>query len=152
MTTVYPVVAEIWSNFEQTLLNHAKRLAEDIAREQKADPKELWSHIKGMVKIGLLDIDIPDGEQTCAHIASNDTCVIQKRCREPCLLGFTSCPSHINSIRNEPQSSLKEVKRVLDFMGIAYYVDGNNIARDENGIPKGVVVDKVLYLFRENTQ
>ena len=64
----YPVIAEIWSTFEGTLQIQAKRLVEDIAKNNNSDPKLLWAKIKPQIKIGLLDIELDDERPTsCSH-------------------------------------------------------------------------------------
>ena len=141
----YPVVAEIWSTFEATLLTQARRLAEDIARSHGKDPKELWSKIKGQVKVGLFDVDLPE-PTLCSHQLHNREGAVRLRCRAPCTLGFDACPLHIHAPRRE-ESKHESVTSVKDFAGHTYYVDSKNIARDRNGKPKGLVKDDVLYLF-----
>jgi hypothetical protein len=141
----YPVVAEIWSTFEATLLTQAKRLTEDIAKSHGKDPKELWSKIKGQVKIGLFDVDLAE-PALCSHQIHNREGAIRLRCRAPCALGFEACPQHIHTPHKE-ESKYESVKSIKDFIGNTYYVDSKNVARDKNGKAKGVVTDEVLYLF-----
>jgi hypothetical protein len=143
----YPVVAEIWSTFEATLLTQAKRLAEDIAKSHGKDPKELWSKIKGQVKIGLFDVDLTE-PTLCAHQLHNREGAVRLRCRAPCTLGFNACPLHINAPHREKEESKYEVVTcVKDFAGHTYYLDSKGIARDKNGKAKGLVKEEVLYLF-----
>lgn len=141
----YPVVAEIWSTFEANLLTQAKRLTEDIAKSYGKDPKELWSQIKGQVKIGLVDIDF-DEPRLCSHLLNNREGAVRLRCRAPCTLGFDACTHHIHSIHKE-ETKYQEVTAIKDFTGQTYYVDSAHIARDKNGKPKGIVENDVLYVF-----
>lgn len=143
--TPYPVVAEVWSTFEATLLTQAKRLTEDIAKAHGKDPKELWSKIKGQVKIGLFDVDLAE-PTLCSHQLHNREGAVRLRCRAPCTLGFDACPLHIHTPRKE-ESKYQAVSSVKDCSGHTYYVDSKNIARDRNGKPKGIVKEEVLYLF-----
>ena len=141
----YPVVAEIWSTFEATLLTQARRLAEDIAKSHGKDPKELWSKIKGQVKIGLFDVDFTE-PTLCSYQLHNREGAVRVRCRAPCTLGFDACPLHIHTARKE-ESKHESVNSVKDLAGHTYYVDSKNIARDKNGKAKGLVKEGVLYLF-----
>lgn len=141
----YPVVAEIWSTFEATLLTQAKRLAEEIAKSHGKDPKELWSKIKSQVKIGLFDVDLAE-PTLCSHQLHNREGAVRLRCRAPCTLGFDACPLHIHAPYKE-ESKYPAVSSVKDYTGHTYYVDSKNIARDKNGKAKGVVKEEVLYLF-----
>jgi hypothetical protein len=145
VATPYPIVAEIWSTFEATLLTQAKRLTEDIAKSHGKDPKELWSKIKGQVKIGLFDADFPE-PTLCSHQLHNREGAVRLRCRAPCTLGFDACPIHIHTHSRE-ESKYEKVTSIKDFAGHTYYVDSKDIARDKNGKPKGLVKDEVLYLF-----
>lgn len=148
MASTYPVVAEIWSLFEGVLQANAKRLVEDIAKQNKADPKALWEHIRPRIQIGLLDIDLPEDQPTtCAHMSTSDGAV-KMRCRAPCILGFTACPKHTNTPL-PCESDEKKVNRVLDFQGNTYFVDENHIAMDKYGQPKGYVEDGELFLFEK---
>lgn len=146
----YPVVAEIWSLFEASLLTQAKRLVEDISKREGKDPKELWALVRPQVHIGLLDIDIQE-PKTCIHFLNSREGAVRLRCRTPCVLGFDTCINHAN-IPIEPEDhTLKSVKRIKDSEGNTYYLD-SNIARDVNGTPKGVVENGVLYLFTVECQ
>jgi hypothetical protein len=148
MSTTYPVIAEIWSLFEGTLQSSAKRLVEDIAKQNKADPKLLWDTIRPRIQIGLLDLDLPDEQPiTCSHIGSSDGAV-KMRCRAPCVLGFTACSKHVNTPRG-PDSSSEKVDRVYSFDGTAYFVNYLGIAVDKYGQPKGYVEDGELFLFEK---
>jgi len=144
----YPVVAEIWSLFEATLLTQAKRLVEDISKHEGRDSKELWSLIKPQIRIKLFETDI-DEPKFCTFPLGNREGVVSIRCRAPCVLGFDACHMHSHAQATPPQGSdsLEEVKSVKDSAGITYYVDSKKVARDINGKAKGVVEDDVLYLF-----
>jgi hypothetical protein len=141
----YPVIGEIWNIFEQSLMVQGKKLANDIAKHQGADPKLLWDEIRKKIKVGILDIEIPETPVTCQYIDTHRAGVVVERCRVPCLLGYSSCPEHIHKVaENIP---LPPVRRILDFKGNAYFVDETGIAIDTNGITRGVVEEDVLYLF-----
>lgn len=158
-TMNYPVVGEIWKIFEQTLLISAKKLSDDIAKHQGGDSKLLWNEIKKQIKIGIMDIDIPDTPTTCPCMAKEVKGVIYERCRVPCLLGYSVCPDHMSggtspnpSLTPNPTSptspnQTNQVKRVMDFKGVHYFIDKHGIAMDTYGTPKGVVEEEVLYLF-----
>lgn len=143
-TMNYPVIGEVWNIFQQTLMISAKKLADDIAKQQGADSKALWDTIKKKVNIGILDLDIPEGPTTCSYILDQPG-IIRERCRSPCLLGYSACPDHIDL--PEPVLPLTPVRRVIDFKGIHYFVDERGLALDSQGVPRGVVEDEVLYVF-----
>jgi hypothetical protein len=142
----YPVVAEIWSIFEATLMVQAKRLVEDIAQHQGRDSKELWSLIKPKVKVPLFDTDFSE-PTLCSHIVGSQGTAIIQRCRSPCLLGFGTCPEHSHCLK--ATSTLESVDSIKDMDGQTYYLDAKGIARDKQGKPKGVVKEDVLYLFHK---
>ena len=143
-----PVIAEIWMTFESVLQMHAKRLVEDIAKFQHADPKALWAKVRKQTRVGLLDLELPDPLPVqCAHPSgTNDGGAIKTRCRAPCLLGFDACPKH-TGLPLPPASPLTQVHRILDYTGQIYFVDPDGVARDRNGRARGVVQEDVLYLF-----
>jgi hypothetical protein len=150
----YPVVAEIWSLFESTLSIQAKKLVEDIAKHEGADPKALWAKVRPQVRVGLLNYEMPeDAPTTCSH--SSGLCeggAIRLRCRAPCMIGFDACPRHIGTVKSDPSGLYELVARKLDYKGAAYFVDKNGIAHDKNGRPKGHVKEDVLYLFEVGTK
>jgi len=146
MSVMYPVVAEVWTTFEATMMVQAKKLVEDIAAHQGRDAKELWSQVKKQIRIPLVEAEFPE-PTLCSHPVQNHTAILQ-RCREPCLLGFATCPKHAHQIKTEPPDTLESVDAVKDMDGITYYVDSKKIARDKQGKPKGLVKDDVLYLFQ----
>lgn len=142
----YPVIAEIWSTFEATIMVQAKKLVEDIAAHQHRDPKELWSKIKKQIRIPLADAEV---EPTlCSHsIGSQSTAVLQL-CRSPCLLGFDACPKHANQAKvTHSDTDAEPVEAIKDMDGNTYYMDDKKIARDKYGKPKGIVKEGILCLF-----
>ena len=148
VSQTYPVVAEIWTLFESSLLTQARRLAEDIAKRQGKDPKELWALIKPQVKINLLDAEIGE-PQLCKHFLGNRDGAIELRCRAPCSLGFDACPTHIHTpLITESKHPL--VTSVKSATGQTYYKDDKNLVRDKNGKIHGIVENDVLYLFEES--
>ena len=148
-TTTYPVIAEIWTVLESILQIQAKRLVEDIAKHQNSDSKELWKKIKQQVRIGLMDIELPDPlPTTCSH--SSGMCeggAIRLRCRAPCALGFDACPRHVGTQQYISTGNYQIVDRILDSSGQAYFVDTHGIAHDKNGKPRGYILDSVINLF-----
>ena len=140
----YPVVAEMWTLLEGTLQTQAKRLVEDIAKHQKADPKALWAKIKSQVRIGLLDVDVPES-CSCTYPLGNTDTAVRLRCRAPCLLGFQACQKHIGLTAAASQNETAD--RVFDHEGNIYFVDGQGIARDKNASAKGYLEEGVLYVF-----
>jgi hypothetical protein len=148
MASTYPVIAEIWTLFEGVLQANAKRLVEDIAKQNKADPKVLWDHIRPRIKIGLLDLDLPEDQPICCAHMSVSEGAVKMRCRAPCVLGFTACPKHVNTPLPS-ESEEPKVDRVLDMDGLTYFVNEHTIAMDKYGQPKGYVEDGVLTLFEK---
>jgi hypothetical protein len=147
--STFPVVAEVWSILEATLMAQARKLTEDLAKYQKADPKQLWQKVKEQVKVGLVDIDLPDSTQVyCSHQLPATDGAIRLRCRSPCLLGYTACPAHVNTPLTQSATTYERVDRIWDFQGRTYFVDKHGIARDRNGRPKGIVKEEVLFEFR----
>ena len=153
----YPVVAEIWTLFEGTLITQAKRLVEDIAKHQKADPKALWAKIKPQIRIGLVDTELPEPLITNCSYASgslgslgSEGGAIMMRCRAPCVLGFDTCHSHAGLSKRGMSGKHEVVDRVMDYQQKTYFVDNRSIAHDRNGKPKGYVKEGVLYLFESS--
>ena len=147
----HPVHVEIYSCLESILLTQAKRLVEDIAKHQNTDSKELWSLIKPQIKVGLLDVELPEElPHYCPHPCASEGAV-KLRCRAPCLLGFSACPRHIQMpLSKDKQTTYESVDRVIDFQNQVYFVDKHRIARDKNGQPVGVLDDtNVLVLFEK---
>ncbi len=145
----YPIVAEIWTIFEATLMVQAKRLVEEIAQHQGRDSKDLWALIKPKVKIPLFDTEFPE-PTLCPHIIGSQGSAIVQRCRNPCLLGFGTCSDHSHSSKVITHTStLESVDCIKDMDGQTYYVDGKGLARDKQGKPKGIVKEDVLYLFEK---
>ncbi len=145
----YPVVAEFYSTFESILMANAKRLVEDIAHKQGASntTNDLWKKVKEKIKIGLIDIELPDPLPTyCSFPVGHSDGAIKIRCRAPCMLGYDACPNHIQ--KPTPLTTEDDtVDRIYDCEGIVYFVNDKGIAMDRNGKPKGTVKDNVLYLF-----
>jgi len=148
-TNTYPVVGEIFSIFEATLMVQAKRLVEDIAKHQGRDAKELWSQIKKQTRVQLFDTEFPEPTLCPFPIGSNGTAIFQ-RCRQPCLLGFGTCTEHASLTYKKDTSGVAEsVDTIKDMDGNVYYLDAKSIARDRLGKPKGIVKEGVLYLFNK---
>jgi len=143
----YPVVAECWSILESALLLQARKLVEEIASHQKADPKALWAKVKPTIKIPLLDVDIPE-QPLCTVSVERENSVVYERCRAPCLLGFDKCTAHLSSVPTHSEE-YPMVDRIMDHEGIVYFVDAQSIARDSSGAVKGMVEDGVLYVFNK---
>ena len=145
----YPVVAEFYSTFESILMSNAKRLVEDIAHKQgaSATTNDLWKKVKEKIKIGLMDIELPDPLPTyCSYPLGHSDGAIRTRCRAPCLLGYEACPNHIQKPITQTNND-DIVDRIYDCDGIIYFVNEKGIALDRNGRPKGTVKDNILYLF-----
>ena len=149
----FPVIAEIWTLFEATLQNQAKKLVDDLAKANGRDPKELWAKVKPQLRVGLLDIELPEELPcSCPYPSSTTDGAVRLRCRAPCLLGFPACPNHINKPLPTSLTQLPEVDRILDFENKTYYVCEKGIARDKNGKPKGIVKEDVLWLFEKEEE
>ena len=146
----FPVIAEIWNLFEATLQGQAKKLVDDLAKANGRDPKELWAKVKPQLRVGLLDVELPEELPcTCPFPSSTPDGAIRLRCRAPCLLGFPACPTHINKPTPTSLTQLPVVDRILDFENKTYYVCEKGIARDKNGKPKGIVKEGSLYLWEK---
>ena len=148
----FPIALEMWQNLEIALQNQAKKLVEDIGKKQGVDHKELWSKVKSQIRIGLLDIELPDESPSyCSHMLPFSTGAMKMRCRSPCLLGFSSCPEHAGKSEITTSSSLDSyptVTRIFDYDNKHYFLDSHGIARDRNGKVKGTVSeDGTLCLF-----
>lgn len=143
----YPVVAECWTIFESALLVQARKLVDDIAKHQKTDAKTLWAKVKPTIRIPLLDVDLPD-QSLCIHVVQRDCSPIYQRCRAPCLIGFNECTQHINSSVTE-MPGYQSVDRIVDYEGVAYFVDESSVARDSQGVAKGMVENDTLFLFEK---
>jgi hypothetical protein len=146
----YNVVAECWSIFESALMVQARKLVDDIAKEQGSDKKELWAKIYPRTKVDLIDVELPE-QPLCSDLCHRDGSAILERCRAPCLLGFERCPSHLGSVSREgvqgDKEQPEEVERILDHEGTTYFVDTKNNVRDKTGIIQGIVEDDVFYAF-----
>jgi hypothetical protein len=149
----YPVIAEFYSTFESILMANAKRLVEDIAHKQgkPATTNDLWKKVKEKIKIGLMDIELPDPLPTyCSYPTTHSDGAIKTRCRAPCLLGYDACPNHIQKPVQQTTDE-NTVDRIYDCEGTVYFVNDKGIAMDRNGKPKGTVKENVLYLFQNST-
>ncbi len=143
----FPVVGEIWTLFEATLNVQAKKLVEDIAKRQGADPKELWTRVKKTIKIAPVDSDLPDPIPVlCSFYTGHLDGCIHTRCRQPCLLGFDKCAHHVHKPEQKPPAE-NQVKRVYDFENKTYFVDEYGVAYDKSGTPLGTVEEDELKLF-----
>ncbi len=151
--TSFPIAQDIWFQLQTLLSNQAKRLVEDIAKKQGVESKELWGLVKPQIRIGLLDIEIPEDIPTyCSHMKGHaEHGAVRMRCRAPCVLGFPACPDHTGKpdvSLGAATESLPQVRRVFDLDHKVYFVDDDQIARDRNGVPKGTVdAEGVLHLF-----
>jgi hypothetical protein len=87
-----PVVYELWSLLEASLLAQAKHLVRDIAQEQGADPKALWDRVRREVKLTPLELPDPVESTYCSYQLRDG--VIAQKCLQPVLLGHTTCPQH----------------------------------------------------------
>lgn len=142
----YPVVAEMWSSFEAAMMVQARRLAEDIAKKEGKDPKELWNLVKTQTKITLADIEFSE-PTLCSYPIGLSNSAIYQRCKTPCVLGFSSCYSHANLAIPEGRKDIDSVDPIKDCHGNVYYLDTQGIARDKNGKAKGCVKDGVLNIY-----
>ena len=146
----YPVLAEIWSQLEASLSVQARKLSDDIAKRNGADPKELWAKIKPMIRVSLLDFDLPDSSPTlCPYPTGQIEGVMITRCRIPCLLGFSACAEHIHKPMPLLHSTHESVKRIFDYKGNTYFIDTHSVAYDVEGTARGIVKEDTLCLFEE---
>lgn len=143
-----PVNAEIWTLLEGSLQQQAKRLVEDIAKRQKADPKVLWAKVKPQLRVTLQDVDLPDPiPQYCSFNTGSIEGGIYTRCRHPCVLGHSTCFQHTAKAQAKEKENLPLVHRVFDHQSHTYFVDKEGIAYDKNGTPVGTVEEETLLLF-----
>lgn len=133
----FPVNALIYNTLEAILLSQAKKLTEDIAKFQKADPKELWSQIRPQIRVALHETETDELPLYCNHPSGNLEGAIRQRCRAPCLLGFSACPRHIETPKHKETKSLTPVKRLLDYDGSIFFQDPKGYLLDKNGSRKG---------------
>lgn len=146
----FPVNLEIWNAFQATLMTNAKRLCDDIARTYTKDSKDLWNSVKSQISIPLVDIEVDDElPKYCDFPLGVTDGAIRTRCRAPCMLGFSSCSSHIHKQPPSIDSSIPSVDPVFDHCQRLYFIDSNSIARDKNGVPKGIFKDNCLFLFEK---
>ena len=140
----YPVVAECWNIFETSLMLVARKLVDDIATRNRADPKVLWARVRSSTKIPLVDVDIPDQHSCCYSVHGNS--LVIELCRAPCLLGYDRCPQHI-SLDDSDTKVYEDVYRIKDIEGTTYFVGKDGLARDSLGVVKGMIEEDELYLF-----
>ena len=152
----FPVLTEMWAILEGSLQAQARKLVNDIAAAEKKDSKVLWQIVRQQIRIGLTDVDLDLEDQEkfptyCSFPTHSQDGAVVTRCRAPCLLGFSSCSKHCHSpLPSTPSTSKELVDRIFDYKGYTYYVDSKSIARDKNGVPKGIVKDDILYLFSKS--
>ena len=155
----FPIIAEVWQTFHTVLQIQAKRLVEDIAKENKADPKELWRLVSATLKTPLVSADLPDPiPSTCPALLSKGEGAVRLRCRAPCLLGFTTCVQHCGpgpgpGPGQGPSQSPAEdppVRRYIDTStGSVYFIGTDEIVYDINGEPRGYVTEGDVFLCKE---
>ena len=146
----FPVNALIYNTLEAILLTQAKKLTEDIAKFQKADPKDLWAQIRPQIRVALHETEMDDELPLyCNHPAGNLEGAIRQRCRAPCLLGFSACPKHIETPKQKELKPLTPVKRLIDTDGTVFFQDPNGYLIDKNGCRKGFRDTKTdtVYVF-----
>lgn len=90
--TTFPVVAELWSLFEASLLAQSKHLVRDLAKEQGVDPKPLWDRVRREIQITAIELPEPVEPMYCMY-QLRDSSIAQK-CLQPVLLGHSYCPQH----------------------------------------------------------
>ena len=162
----FPVIGEIWMSFQAILQINAKRLCEDIAKQQGKPPKELWNKVKQVIQVPIIDeVRIPEFPALCPYATSSSLfgTAVQERCRRPCVIGFGFCANHVGkpcssvSQSQSPltrgpgscsQSPLTQVKRILDMDGNSFFQREDGIVIDKIGRIRGTVSeDGVLMLF-----
>ena len=149
----FPIIAEVWQTFHTVLQIQAKRLVEDIAKENKADPKELWRLVSATLKTPLVSADLPDPiPSTCPVLLSKGEGAVRLRCRAPCLLGFTTCVQHCGPGPVPVQVPAEDpaVRRYIDTStGSVYFISTDDIVYDINGEPRGYVTEGDVFLCKE---
>jgi len=144
----HQVVSEVWDILQGTFMSSARRLVNDIAKRQNTDPKTLWAKINPTIRIGIINVDLPDPlPKSCAYPTKNADGAIRIRCRAPCLLGFAACSKHI-SMPLPPDSELATVDRIIDMNGQQYFLHNEHVINKNNQI-RGVVEDDVLHLYEK---
>jgi len=142
----YPVVAECWNIFEASILIQARKLVDDLAKHQGAEPKELWAKVRPTIKIPLIDFDIPEQPLCTLSLQKEDSCILE-RCNAPCLIGFERCQKHMQSVST--RLDCERVDRITDEDGTPYFLDAQSVVRNSAGIPKGLLEDGVVFLFHK---
>ena len=146
----FPIINELWQSFHTVLQVQARRLVEDIAKENKADPKELWRLVSATLKTPLVDADLPDPlPVTCPALLSRSEGAVRLRCRAPCVLGFSTCAQH-TSYTKDAELTEPTVRRFIDTAsGSVYFIHADEIVYDVNGEPRGYVKDGDVFLCAE---
>lgn len=145
----FPIIAELWQTFHTVLQVQARRLVEDIAKENKADPKELWRLVNATLKTPLVDADLPDPlPVTCPALLSRSEGAVRLRCRAPCVLGFSTCAQHVGAAAAQPSDD-PPVRRFIETATGAVYFIGDDIVYDINGEPRGYVKEEDVFLCSE---
>lgn len=147
----YPVNAECWTLFEAALMSQARILVEDIAKHQRSDPKSLWAKIRPVLKIPVIEVDVPE-KTLCSRPVERENSRMIERCRAPCLLGFDECPTHLES-QGQGQGQdqgmqIPTIDELVDHDGNTYFTDAS-VVRDASGAVKGWLEDDVVYLFEK---
>jgi len=149
----FPIIAEVWQTFHTVLQIQAKRLVEDIAKENKADSKELWRLVSATLKTPLVGADLPDPiPSTCPILLTKADGAVRLRCRAPCLLGFTTCTQHslTSQTQDPPDPPDPPVRRYIDITtGSVYFIGTDEIVYDINGEPRGYVTEGDVFLCKE---
>ena len=145
----FPILSEIWMSFHLSLQIQAKRLVEDIAKQNNSDPKLLWAEVSSLLQTPIVSSDLDDPVPTlCSFYTGIAEGAIYPRCRAPCLLGFSSCVKH-NGLPIHPISaSLDCVKRFIDSSDQkSYFIDSFGTILDKNGSPVGEVIEEEYFLW-----
>ena len=143
----FPIINELWQSFHTVLQTQAKRLVDDIAKENHADPKELWRLVSATLTTPLVDADLPDPlPVTCPALLPRMEGAIRVRCRAPCVIGFSTCAQH--TVPTTEPTDLPPVRRFIDTTGAVYFIDETTVY-DINGEPKGFVKEGEVFLCSE---
>jgi hypothetical protein len=147
----YPVNAECWTLFEAALMSQARILVEDIAKHQRSDPKSLWAKIRPVLKIPVIEVDVPE-KTLCSRSVERDNSRMIERCRAPCLLGFDECPTHLEECLDRQTEdstvTIPTIDEIVDRDGNTYFTDGS-VVRDASGTVKGWLEEDVVYFFEK---
>lgn len=143
----FPIINELWQSFHTVLQVQARRLVEDIAKENKADPKELWRLVSATLKTPLVDAELADPlPVTCPALLSRSEGAVRLRCRAPCVLGFKTCAQHVSYTKDVGVTE-PTVRRFIDTAtSSVYFIHEDEIVYDVNGEPRGYVKDGDVFL------